>query len=105
MQGGRALTSLPRLLPRPFLHSLAIRVTLAWVLLRGAVSVGSSTLSPHPVVGVFLTPIVVVALWFDMSRQSELVFLANLGHSFLRIATFIVIQCLALEAILALIVA
>jgi hypothetical protein len=56
-------------------------------------------------VGVFLIPIVVVALWFDMSRQSELVFLANLGHSFLRIATFIVIQCLALEAILALIVA
>ena len=41
-----------------------------------------------------------VVIRVDMGRRSELVFLANLGHSFVGIAAAVVVECLALEALL-----
>jgi hypothetical protein len=46
-----------------------------------------------------LLPVLVV-IRVDMGRRSELVFLANLGHSFVGIAAVVVVECLALEALL-----
>jgi len=46
-----------------------------------------------------LVPVLVV-IRVDMGRRSELVFLANLGHSIGGIAAAVVVECLVLEALL-----
>ena len=42
--------------------------------------------------------VIVLVVRVEMRRKSELVFLANLGHSFRRIALLIIFECLVLEA-------
>jgi hypothetical protein len=90
--------------PRPFLGSLALRVALVWGFFRG-VSMYGVALSEGPYPGslgaaaLVVIP-VLIAVRVDMGRRSELIFLANLGHSFVGIATGIVAECLALEALL-----
>lgn len=94
--------------PRPFLDALAVRVTLVWLLIRVAAAMGSAAyLTPYPasVTGPLITvPVVVgaviIAVRFEMGRRSELVFLANLGHSFGKIAALVAAQCLVFEAVM-----
>ena len=55
-----------------------------------------SPLGPLAVAPLISLPIV-VAMYIDMTRRSELLFLANLGHSFRGIAIAIVAECAVLE--------
>ena len=48
----------------------------------------------------FLIVVIVLVVRLEMGRRSEIVFLANLGHSFRRIALVVVGECLVLEAAL-----
>ncbi len=94
--------------PRPFLDAIAVRVTLVWLLIRAAAAIGSAAYGipyPESVTGPLSTvPVVVfaviVAVRFEMWRRSELVFLANLGHSFGRTAALVTAQCLAFEVVM-----
>ena len=100
---------MPHLLPpRPFLDAIAARVTLVWLLIRGAAAIGSAAMRvpyPEALTGPLITvPVVVIAVIiavrFEMWRRSELVFLANLGHSFGRIAALVATQCLVFEVVM-----
>ena len=94
--------------PRPFLDAIAIRVALLWLFLRGATGLGSAgsgdpfpeSLAGPPITAPFLVSAIVLVLWVEMRRRSELVFLANLGHSFGRIAVFVAAECFAFEVAL-----
>ncbi len=46
---------------------------------------------------IFLIAVIVLGVRLEMRRRSEIVFLANLGHSFHRIALVVVGECLVLE--------
>jgi hypothetical protein len=48
----------------------------------------------------FLIAVIVLVVRLEMRRRSEIVFLANLGHSFRGIALVVVVECLVLEATL-----
>ena len=94
--------------PRLFLDAIAIRVALVWLLLRAAAAMGSAGMRipfPEALTGPLMTvPVVVLLVIFavcvEMRRRAELVFLANLGYSFGRIAALIAAQCLVLEAVM-----
>ena len=94
--------------PRPFLDAIAVRVTLVWLLVRSAAAFASAGYGipyPESVTGPLTTvPVVVgaviVAVRFEMWRRSELVFLANLGHSFKQTATLAAAQCLVFEVVM-----
>jgi hypothetical protein len=43
--------------------------------------------------------VTVLVVGIEMARRSELLFLANLGHSFFPIAAFIVAECIGFEAL------
>lgn len=94
--------------PRPFLDSLMIRTILVWVFLRLASMVGtsmdagiqSSGLAGPVALALLLDPLVVLVLFIDMTRRSELLFLANLGRSFRGMAAVVVTMCLLLETAL-----
>ena len=106
--GGTLLSNL-RLLPGPFLRMLVLRVALLWVFLRGGTSVGFSLAAPElqevsPEAKVGVIGVTLLIVWIEMTRRSELLFLANLGHSFPQVAGFVVAQCVALEALLRLVV-
>jgi len=81
-----------------------VRVALVWGFFR-VVSLYGVNLSGGPFPGslgaalLVLVP-VLVAVRVDMGRRAELVFLANLGHSFGGIAAAITLECLALESLL-----
>lgn len=97
---------MPRLLPpRPFGSALAFRAALVWLFLRGAMAVGSAALEvpfPRALIGTPLTSLwlaaaTIAAVWFELWRQRELIFLANLGYSFSRLGTVVAVECVALE--------
>ncbi len=56
------------------------------------------SLIANPVGTLFLIAVIVLVVRLEMGRRSEIVFLANLGHSFSRIALVVVGECLVLEA-------
>ena len=59
-----------------------------------------------PLLGIlWIMGVIVLVLRVEMGRKSELVFLANLGHSFRRIALVVCAECLVLEVGLRLAVA
>jgi len=105
---GSAVKTSPLLPPRPFLGSITIRVALVWCLIRVAAAMGSVGMGipgPAALIGSWLTvPVVVLfvmlAVCLEMWRQAELVFLANLGYSFGRIAALITAQYAVFEAIM-----
>jgi hypothetical protein len=91
--------------PRPFLESFAVRVVLVWAFLRAMSLVGASAeagttvLGPLPV-ALLVAPIVVVVMFIDMTRRSELIFLANLGRSFRGMTLVILAICVLAETVL-----
>ncbi len=56
------------------------------------------SLIPSPIGTVFLIAVIVIVVRLEMGRRSEIVFLANLGHSFRRISLVVIAGCLVLEA-------
>ena len=58
------------------------------------------SLIPNAGSTLFLIAVIVLVVRLEMRRRSEIVFLANLGHSFRGIALVVVAQCLVLEATL-----
>jgi hypothetical protein len=56
------------------------------------------SLIPSPTGTAFLIAVIVIVVRVEMGRRAEIVFLANLGHSFRRIAVVVVAGCLVLEA-------
>lgn len=105
---------LHRLLPpNPFGRALLVRTAVIWLFLHGAMAVGSGASGvpfPRSIIGapvavLWLTAATVAALRFEMWRQRELVFLANLGFSSARLGTTVVFVCLLLEIALRLTVA
>ena len=92
--------------PRPFLDAIVVRVLILWLFLHGASGWGSAamldipfpqSLIPSPTGTLFLIAVIVVVVRLEMGRRSEIVFLANLGHSSGKIALLVVAACLVLE--------
>jgi hypothetical protein len=54
---------------------------------------------------VWLIAVIVLAMRMEMGRRAELLFLANLGHSYRRIGLLVIGECLVLEASLRMAVA
>jgi hypothetical protein len=50
-----------------------------------------------PLTFLWLTTATTVAVWFEMWRHRELVFLANLGYSPVRLGGIVVTECLLLD--------
>ena len=92
--------------PRPFLDAIVIRVLILWLFLHAASAGGSAQMEipyPQSVIGspygsLWIIGAIVLVMRVEMWRRSEIVFLANLGHSFRRIALLVVGECLLLEA-------
>lgn len=96
--------------PRPFLDSLLRRVLILWIVLKGMGAAGAAAVyaSParafasFPVATFWILPVVLLALWIDLARRNEAVFLANLGWSFRRLAVAAAGLVVALDAVVAL---
>ena len=96
------------LLPRPFLDALVLRVLALWLFLHAASSAGAAVLEvpyPQSVVPtasgtIFLIAVILLVVRVEMGRKSEIIFLANLGHSFRGISLVAVLECLAFEVVL-----
>ena len=95
--------------PRPFLDAIVVRVLVLWLFLHAATGYGLTAmietpfpqaLIPSPVATSFLIAVIILVVRVEMGRRSEIVFLANLGHSFRRIALVVVGECFVLEATL-----
>ena len=94
--------------PRPFLDAIVVRVLVLWLVLHAVTSYGATLMTEAPpfpqslianqVATLFLIGVVVVAVRLEMGRRSEIVFLANLGHSSRKIALVVIGECLVLEA-------
>ncbi len=89
------------------MDAIVIRVLVLWLALHAATSFGAflmtgtplpQSLIANPVGTLFLIAVIVLVVRLEMGRRSEIVFLANLGHSFRRIALVVVGECLVLEA-------
>ena len=84
-----------------------MRVLVLWLFLHAASNYGATamigtpfpqSLIPSPITTFFLIAVIILVVRVEMRRRSEIVFLANLGHSFRRIALVVVGGCLVLEA-------
>ena len=93
--------------PRPFLDAILVRVLVLWLFLHAATSYGAAFMIETPFPQsltanrsgtFFLIAVVVVVVRLEMGRRSEVIFLANLGHSTGKIALLVVAACLVLEA-------
>ncbi len=89
------------------MDAIVIRVLVLWLFLHAASSYGSTaivgtpfpqSLISSPIGTLFLIAVIILVVRVEMGRRSEIVFLANLGHSFRRIALVVVGVCLLLEA-------
>ena len=94
--------------PRPFLDAIVLRVLVVWLFLRAfaaAGSAGSGVPFPQSVVGppistLWVMVVIILVIWWEMKRKSELIFLANLGYSFRRVTLMVLGECLLLEVTL-----
>ena len=84
-----------------------MRVLVLWLFLHAASGYGLTavigtpfprSLIPSPIGTFFLIAVIILVVRVEMRRRSEIVFLANLGHSFRRISLVVVGECLVLEA-------
>lgn len=97
----------PLLPPRPFLDAIVTRVLVLWLFLHaasglGSAAVGMGTPFPQSLIGpplgtLWIIAVIVLVVRVEMWRRSEIIFLANLGHSFFRIALVIIAEFLLLE--------
>ena len=88
------------------MDAIVVRVLVLWLFLHAATGYGLTAmietpfpqaLIPSPVGTSFLIAVIILVVRVEMGRRSEIVFLANLGHSFRRIALVVVGECLVLE--------
>ena len=94
--------------PRPFLDAVAARAALLWVFLRLASFAGSAAVGiPYPdallgapASALPLSAVVILIMRIELWRKAELVFLANLGCSFTRVAAFVALECALLETVM-----
>lgn len=85
-----------------------MRAALLWGFLHAVTSIGSAAEGvPYPqaivgssVIALPLYAAVLIVMRVELWRRSELVFLANLGCSFRRVAAFIALVCGTLEVAL-----
>ena len=97
--------------PRPFLDAILTRATVLWVVLRIALTMGSTGGvggEANPIVlGALLSSVSVVViatvLWIEMARRGESVFLANLGYSFRHTILIVSVLCVTFEIVAGLI--
>jgi len=90
------------------LDSLIMRSVLVWAFLRFWAMVGTAMdpelqtagIAGPLVLALLVDPIVVLVLFVDLHRQSEILFLANLGRSFRGMTVLIIGTCLLLETAL-----
>jgi len=89
------------------LDAIVIRVLVLWLFLHAASGYGSTaivgtpfpqSLISSPIGTLFLIAVIILVVRVEMRRRSEIIFLANLGHSFRRISLVVVGECLLLEA-------
>ncbi len=89
------------------MDAIVIRVLVLWLFLHAASGYGSTaiigtpfpqSLIASPIGTLFLIAVIILVVWVEMRRRSEIVFLANLGHSVRRISLVVVGECLVLEA-------
>lgn len=100
------MLSLP---PRPFLDTLARRVVILWIVLKSLGAAGAAAVYSSPVLAfvsfpggtVWMTSVILLAVWIDMARRNEAVFLANLGWSYRRIAVGTAVLVVVLDAAVA----
>jgi len=94
--------------PRPFVDALVRRTVVVWAGLRtfgSGVAAGSGTSYPealtgHPITTLWVIGVVVLVVRIELWRQQELVFLANLGYAFPRLAVGVGALCFALDVAL-----
>ncbi len=94
--------------PRPFLDAILVRSVVLWVALRGFAGLGSAGMGaslPQALIGpslaaFYVFAVVLLVIRIEMARRSELIFLANLGYSFLHVSLVVAATCVGLEAIL-----
>ena len=91
------------------MDAIVVRVLVLWLFLHAATGYGLTAmietpfpqaLIPSPVGTSCLDRGDHLVVRVEMGRRSEIVFLANLGHSFRRIALVVVGECFVLEATL-----
>lgn len=89
------------------MDAIVIRVLVLWLFLHAASGYGSTaivgtpfpqSLISSPIGTLFLIAVIILVVRVEMRRRSEIIFLANLGHSFRRISLVVVGECLLLEA-------
>ena len=94
--------------PGPFRRPLLVRTAAVWTFLRLAAMAGTAMAgqaNQGAIVGsiglaLLVDPVVVLVLFIDMKRRGELIYLANLGYSFQRLAVGLIGLCLGFEAAL-----
>jgi len=93
--------------PRPFLDAILVRVLVLWLFLHAAGGSGAIMMAGTPLPlslilnagsTFFLIAVIVLVIRLELRRRSEIIFLANLGHSFRTISLVVVGECLLLEA-------
>jgi hypothetical protein len=97
--------------PQPFLGAILTRAAVLWIVLRIALTIGSTGGAggeANPLVlGTLLSSVSIViiatVLWIEMARRGESVFLANLGYSFRHTILIVSVQCVTFEIVLGLI--
>lgn len=93
--------------PVPFLTTLLWRGFVLWGFVRGFSAFGLLSLGAAPAdvralstwSTITVVAVVIALVRIEMSRRGELVFLANLGHSFARCAAIVGGECLGFEVI------
>ena len=87
------------------MDAIVLRVLFLWLFLRAVATAGSAAMEvpfPQSVVGpplgtLWLIAVIILVVRVEMWRKSELVFLANLGHSFGRVTLIVLGECFVLE--------
>ncbi len=90
------------------MDAIFVRAVVLWVALRIFAGLGSAGMEASlsdaligpSLAAFYLFAVILVVLRLEMARRSELIFLANLGYSFLHVSLVVAATCVALEAIL-----
>jgi hypothetical protein len=94
--------------PRPFVDAILLRAAVLWVGLRAFSGWFTAELLQIPITRVLINStlaslvlylVILLPLRIEMARRSELVFLANLGYSFLHVSLIVGAECIVLEAL------